>query len=153
MIQTEMVFSISLDIDDDNDGINTIDEDLDGNGDPMTDDCDNDNLADYLDPDPCKVEIPTLFTPNGDGTNDVFEIPGLANMYPKFEMIIYNRYGNIVYDYNNNGNSNPKWWDGFSTGRMTLKKGDKVPTGTYFYTIKYNDGKRKPSSGWIYLNR
>jgi len=142
-----------LDIDDDNDGVNTIDEDLDKNGDPMSDDCDNDNLADYLDSEPCKVETPTLFTPNGDGTNDVFEIPGLANLYPNFEIKIFNRWGNIVYDYNNNGSSNPKWWDGFSSGRMTLNKGEKVPTGTYFYTINYNDKDRKPTSGWIYLNR
>ncbi|HBK71318.1 MAG TPA: hypothetical protein DDZ39_06635, partial [Flavobacteriaceae bacterium] len=142
-----------LDIDDDNDGVNTIDEDADGNNDPMTDDCDKDGLADYLDPDACAVEIPTLFTPNGDGTNDTFEIPGLVNLYPKFELKIFNRWGNIVYDYHNNGNLNPKWWDGFSTGRMTVSGSERVPTGTYFYIINFNDGKRKPESGWIYLNR
>ena len=83
-----------LDIDDDNDGVPTIEEDADNNNDPTTDDCDNDNLPDYLDPEPCMVEIPTLFTPDGDGINDVFEIPGLANLFPNFGLKIYNRWGN-----------------------------------------------------------
>ncbi len=142
-----------LDRDDDDDGINTIDEDADGNGDPTNDDCDEDNLPDYLDPDTCNIEIPTLFTPNGDGVNDEFEITGLANSFPDFEMKIYNRWGNIVFDYKNNGRSIPQWWDGFSNGRMTIKSTNMAPTGTYFYVINFNDDNRKPESGWVYLNR
>ena len=59
----------------------------------------------------------------------------------------------IVFDYNNNGRSQPEWWDGFSNGRMTINSSKLVPTGTYFYVIEFNGNNRKPESGWIYLNR
>ena len=142
-----------LDTDDDNDEIPTIEEDANNDGDLTNDDCDNDGTVDYLDPDPCMVDIPTLFTPDGDGINDVFEIPGLGNLFPNFTMKVYNRWGNIVFDYNNNGRSQPQWWDGFSNGRMTINSSKMVPTGTYFYVIEFNGNNRKPESGWIYLNR
>ena len=100
-----------------------------------------------------QIEVPTLFTPNGDGINDEFEIVGLADAYPNFEMKIYNRWGNIVYDYKNNGKSSPAWWNGFSSGRMTINGTNKVPTGTYYYVINFNDNTKKPESGWVYLNR
>ncbi|HHC78585.1 MAG TPA: gliding motility-associated C-terminal domain-containing protein, partial [Flavobacteriia bacterium] len=142
-----------LDVDDDGDGIATIEEDADSDGNPMNDDCDSDGTPDYLDSEACMVEIPTLFTPDGDGINDVFEIPGLANLFPNFEMKIYNRWGNVVYDYKNDGRSQPDWWDGFSDGRITINSSKVAPTGTYFYVINFNDNNRKPESGWIYLNR
>ncbi len=143
-----------LDTDDDDDGIPTIEEDGNGDGNLTNDDCDSDGTVDYLDPEPCMLDIPTLFTPDGDGINDVFEIPGLGNLFPNFGIKIYNRWGNIVFDYNNNGRSQPQWWDGFSNGRMTINSSKKmVPTGTYFYVIEFNGNNRKPESGWIYLNR
>jgi len=40
--------------------------------------------------------IPTAFTPNGDGTNDLWELKGL-DVYPNPEVQIYNRWGNIVF--------------------------------------------------------
>ena len=140
-----------LDIDDDGDGINTIDEDNNGDGDPRNDDCDRDTTPDYLDTDSCDF-IPDVFTPNGDGYNDTFVIPALAN-YPNFKLTIYNRYGNIVYKYANKGRVNPIWWDGHSTGRMTINKNKIVPVGTYFYIIDFNDDTKKPLQGWIYLNK
>ena len=142
-----------FDTDDDGDEILTIDEDGNGDGNLTNDDCDEDGTVDYLDADPCKIVVPTLFTPDGDGVNDVFEIPGLVNMFPNFELKIFNRWGNIVYDYKNNGNASPKWWNGFSTGRITINNDKLLPTGTYFYIINFNDNNRKPESGWIYLNR
>lgn len=96
---------------------------------------------------------PDSFSPNSDGINDSFVIPGLAEKYPYFIMKIYNRYGNIVYDYSNNGNKNPVWWDGISQGRLTLDKTKVVPAATYWYVIDFNDGKRKPLQKWLYLNK
>ena len=97
------------------------------------------------------VIIPNGFSPNGDGVNDVFFIPGLVQT-PNFNMEIFNRYGNSVYKYSNNGNASPDWWNGESTGNMTLNKGERVPAGTYFYFIDYNDGVKPPSKGWVYVN-
>jgi hypothetical protein len=69
-------------------------------------------------------------------------------------MEIVNRWGNIVYKYKHNGDPNqtPEWFDGTSNGRWNVGKG-KLPVGTYFYTIYFNNNERKPEAGWIYLRR
>jgi len=95
--------------------------------------------------------IPSGFSPNGDGTNDLFSIPGLIET-PDFTMEVFDRWGNSVYKYANNNNLSPDWWDGRSTGNMTLSKGQMVPAGTYFYLIQYNDGDKSPDKGWVYVN-
>jgi len=98
--------------------------------------------------------IPEGFSPNGDGVHDVFYIRNLSNLYPNFQLVIYNRWGVVVYDYKHNGNplSEPIWWDGNSTGRMTLGS-QQAPVGTYFYTLHFNKDNSKPRSGFLYLNR
>ncbi|WP_372792684.1 gliding motility-associated C-terminal domain-containing protein, partial [Lutibacter sp.] len=100
------------------------------------------------------LTMPEGFSPDGDGINDVFEIEFLEVLYPNFSMQIVNRYGNKVYEYQHNGNPNttPLWWDGFSNGRWNLDSLE-LPTGTYFYTIYFNNDERKPQTGWIYLRR
>ncbi len=57
------------DIDDDGDGIETPDEDLDGDGDPTNDDTDGDGVPDYLDP----VNEPPVDT-DGDGVPDSVDL-------------------------------------------------------------------------------
>ena len=140
------------DIDDDGDGSDTVDEDTDKDGDPTNDDCNNNNIPNYLDPIPCDL-IPNAFSPNDDGHNDTFIIP-LLYSYPDFSIEIFDRWGSRVYNYSNNGRTGDeiKWWDGFSTGRMTIEKNNKVPVGTYYYIIRFNDGERKPVTGWVYVN-
>ncbi len=67
-----------------------------------------------------KLKIPNLFTPNGDGINDVFEVRGLEQ-FLKNELTIVNRWGNEVYKkspYKNN-------W-----------AGDGLNEGTYYYILK-----------------
>lgn len=78
--------------------------------------------------------IPNVITPNGDGKNDKFMILGLA-AYPNTAIMIYNRWGNMVYqssDYKND-------WDG--TG---------LNDGTYYFvlTVPKPAGK-KVYKGWI----
>jgi gliding motility-associated-like protein/uncharacterized repeat protein (TIGR01451 family) len=99
------------------------------------------------------IYIPDAFSPDGDDTNEEFEIIGIAEHYPNFTIRIYNRWGNLVYDYDNNGSLSPEWWDGISNGRLTIDKNKKVPTGTYYYVIDFNDGEREPLVDWIYLTR
>lgn len=91
-------------------------------------------------------DYPNLFSPNGDGVSDVFKISGIVEDYPNFRLVIVNRLGNEVFNYSNNGNVNPTWWDG-------TYKGEPVSNGVYFYTLNYNDGVTKPKSNFIQLIR
>lgn len=76
-----------------------------------------------------KILIPTAFTPNGDGTNDVWELLSLAG---NNEVIIeiYNRWGEIVFY--SKGYSEP--WNG-------TYKGSPVIEGTYAYIIRVDAEK------------
>ncbi|MDP3222300.1 MAG: gliding motility-associated C-terminal domain-containing protein [Rubrivivax sp.] len=94
------------------------------------------------------LEIPEVFTPNGDGRNDVFEIKGLDS-YPNNNLQIFNRWGNPVYfakPYHND-------WDG--TPNTAGKTGtSKLPTATYFYILDLGTGtgeKEDIKRGFIQL--
>lgn len=146
------------DTDDDDDGIETIDEDINGDGDYANDDSDGDNMPNYLDSDlgPTQVDeidVINVITPNGDGVHDVLEIRNLED-YPNNTVKIYNRWGVQVYAtraYNTVGNV----FDGTSEGRVTVDKDNKLPVGTYFYIIDYENpnGNMKQLSGYLYINR
>lgn len=69
------------------------------------------------------VEVPNVFTPNGDGDNDVFELK--VTNSDKVELIITNRWGNVMY---NQTGAQPKW-DG-KVGSVPAEE------GVYFYTYK-----------------
>ena len=115
---------------------------------------DDDGIPDYLDPDTCIIVVPQGFSPNNDGENDNFYIEGLANLYPKFTLEIYDRYGNIVYHYQHDGSTTePKWWNGVSNGRLTISKSVGVPSGTYFYILYPNKKGIRAKVGWLYVNK
>ena len=103
--------------------------------------------------DPVGLLIPEGFSPNGDTINDTFEIPGLGYLFPNFKMEIFNRFGNKVFDYDNENRTEPQWWDGFSSGRLTVGGNNPVPTGTYYYVLYFNQDNLDPLTDWIYLNR
>lgn len=90
-------------------------------------------------------DYPNLFSPNGDNKSDVFKISGIED-FPNFKLIIFNRLGNEVYNYSNNGNVNPLWWNG-------THNGNPAPTGVYYYTLDFNDGVKKPITSFIQLIR
>ena len=138
------------DIDDDNDGDLTADEDANENGIWYDDDCDADGKPNYLDVTSCNI-IPNAFSPNGDGDNDTFIIP-LLSKYPNFNLEIFDRWGQKVHEYRNNGKGLPDWWDGYSTGKMTMDEEEKVPVGTYYYIIYFNEPGVDPVAGWVYVN-
>ncbi len=140
---------------DDDDALMTIDEDLNGDGDFSNDDINGNGIPDYLEPNAPEeeVEVFNVVTPNGDGAHDVLVIGGLDN-YPNNTLKIYNRWGVLVYttkSYNTNGNV----FDGTSQGRVTVDKDNKLPVGTYFYILDYENvtGEIITLSGYIYINR
>ncbi len=148
------------DSDDDDDGIETIDEDLNLDGNYANDDSNGDGLPNYLDPDirpntadEEEVDVINVITPNGDGIHDFLTIQNIEN-YPNNTVKIFNRWGVEVYatkSYNTTGNV----FDGTSEGRVTLNKDNKLPVGTYFYILEYEDltGNMKELSGYLYINR
>uniref|UniRef100_UPI000E4AB1E4 DUF7507 domain-containing protein n=1 Tax=Aureibaculum luteum TaxID=1548456 RepID=UPI000E4AB1E4 len=138
------------DTDDDNDGTPTYEEDDNENGIWYDDDCDFDGKPNYLDVTSCTI-IPEAFSPNGDGDNDYFIVP-LLSRYPNFRIEIFDRWGAKVYDYSNKGKTPVEWWDGYSDGKITIQKDQKVPVGTYYYIIYFNKDDRKPVTGWVYIN-
>ncbi len=96
----------------------------------------------------CPPFIPDGFSPNNDGVNDVFEISGLYDIFENFNLKIYTRYGNLIYE----GNNNIPPWDGTSTQGLT-NTGKNLPTGTYYYILNLNDPSYQLIKGWVYLNR
>ncbi len=93
------------------------------------------------------ITVNNIFTPNDDGFNDFFTIGGLAN-FPRNELKIYNRWGNLIYEKTNYQND----WDGVATKGLSVNGSKKVPSGTYFYTLDLNFDNKK-LSGWLYINR
>ena len=75
--------------------------------------------------------IPNIFSPNGDGVHDRWDINYL-NTYPGASIDIYNRYGQLVFHSIGYGTS----WDGKSNGK-------DVPVGTYYYVIDPKNGRPK----------
>jgi len=90
--------------------------------------------------------IPEGFSPNGDGINDLFVIRGILN-YPKNTFVIFNRWGNKVFEASPYQNS----WDGRSMFGLRVG-GDELPVGTYFYVLDLKNGS-SIFKGTIYLNR
>lgn len=144
------------DIDDDNDGLDTIIEDINRDNNYANDDTDNDGTPDYLDPDAPPViedvEVFNVVTPNGDNAHDFLMITGL-DVRPDNNIEIYNRWGILVYS-TESYNSNRNTFDGTSQARATYNQGERLPMGTYFYILNYEDldGENKSLSGHIYLN-
>jgi len=74
---------------------------------------------------PSKLEVPNVFTPNGDKSNDIFRLR--ATNLEHIEIVIFDRWGNRVYEVvSETGNFA---WDGKNLN------GKDCPDGTYFYII------------------
>lgn len=84
--------------------------------------------------------IPNTFTPNGDGKNDTFVIPGLAE-YPDNTLEIFNRWGSQVF---RSGAGYKNDWTG-----------NGLNEGTYFYILRITGKSNKVEkiSGWVLLLR
>ncbi len=86
------------------------------------------------------------FSPNNDGSNDTFRIDCIEN-YPNNKFEVYNRYGALVYAIDGYANN----WDGTANVSGAINRNDKLPTGTYYYTLDLGMGAKK--SGWLSIIR
>ena len=89
------------------------------------------------------IAPPNTFTPNGDGINDTWDIPGIAD-YPGAEVTIHDRWGQRVL--RSTGYRAP--WDGTNGGRA-------LSVGTYYYHIQLNqlEGRSPPYTGFVTIVR
>jgi len=87
-----------------------------------------------------KIFLPTAFSPNGDGLNDIFEVKG--RFQSNFSLVILNRWGQIVYE----SNDPKKGWDGKMNGK-------EAPVGVYAYRLTAVDerGIKYEKSGTVTL--
>ena len=105
----------------------------------------------------CELEIINAVTPSTiDGINDYFRIINLDDpqCFLSNTVEIYNRWGILVYSVDNYDN-NVRAFRGVSEGRATVDKGAELPTGTYFYILRYTTAKgiTGEKDGYLYLTR
>lgn len=73
------------------------------------------------------IYVPNVFTPNGDGTNDFFNLP--FDGFKSYNIIITNRWGNIVWNRDRDAAKPLLLWDGTDDG------GADCTDGVYFYML------------------
>lgn len=90
----------------------------------------------------CDVDVPNVFTPNGDGINDSFKLIESEGI-TELGCVIVNRWGNVVQEFNE-----PNFeWDGKD------KSDNELNDGTYFYIIKAktSNGTEIEKTGFVQL--
>jgi gliding motility-associated-like protein len=91
-----------------------------------------------------KIRVPSGFTPNGDGINDVWIID-LIELFPNCEVMIFNRWGEKLFY--SRGYHPSERFDG-------TYKGKPLPTGTYYYIINLHDeAYKEPLTGPLTIMR
>lgn len=73
------------------------------------------------------LDIPSVFSPNGDGINDEWVIHNIE-LYPDCVMLIFSNWGRIVFE----SNGYTLNWDGSFNG-------NPLPSGTYYYTLSLSE--------------
>jgi len=91
-------------------------------------------------PGEASIVVPNLFTPNGDGINDYWNIKSLI-YFPQCLVSVYARNGSLVYQ----SHGYPKPWDG-------TYNGNPLPVGTYYYVISPQSDLPK-LSGYVVILR
>jgi len=87
--------------------------------------------------------IPNVFTPNGDGIHDYFEVE--TDGVSVYDFTVFTRTGARVF----HSNSPRIFWDGTNSAGLDLME------GVYYYVIEEEEGNTTPysSAGFIYLFR
>ncbi|MEM7186901.1 MAG: gliding motility-associated C-terminal domain-containing protein [Bacteroidota bacterium] len=96
----------------------------------------------------CEPTITDGISPNGDNMNDLWIIDGLIDVFLDFELKIYSREGNLIYE----GRNDDGLWDGIPNTGL-LRQNKVVPVGTYYYVLVLNDPEFPEAFlGFIYVN-
>ena len=93
----------------------------------------------------CELDFPNVFTPDGDGSNEVWTSLDHPDGFDSFDMKIFNRWGNIMHTYDHVNGS----WNGKTSS------GAEASEGIYFYTVTAitKNGKELKRQGFFHLIR
>jgi gliding motility-associated-like protein len=83
------------------------------------------------------LQFPNFFSPNNDGHNDFFEIKNIEK-YPENRLVIYNRWGSVVFETNHYRNT----WNG-----------EGLDDGVYYFVFESGKEGDKPLNGTITIAR
>ena len=86
----------------------------------------------------CPITVPNVFTPNGDGSNDIFQVNGLPEV---FQLTIYDCWGMNVFETTDGA----VMWNGHY-----LNEGTRMPEGVYYYVLTA-ESLPQPQSGFLHL--
>lgn len=98
---------------------------------------------------PCNVDdiiVSKAVTVNGDGKNDFFTITGLESCGFEYHVMLFNRWGDKVFESEKYEND----WGGTAPNGSFGSSG-VLPAGTYYYIINVANKEAKPLNGYIYL--
>jgi len=111
-----------------------------------TNDCANSDTIRINQCDPGNMRIPYVFTPNGDGANDRWEIPDYV-FFNDVSIRVFNRWGKEVFVHNGTYDADAAW-----NGRD--KNGMELPMDSYHYIIRVTiDGKAYNYKGSVTIIR
>lgn len=88
--------------------------------------------------------FPKGISPDGDGNNDEFVIPGIG-MYPESVLTVFNRWGDIVWQNAEKGYKN--------NFRGANNDGESLPDGTYYYILNFNSEGMKNKASYLMIHR
>lgn len=90
------------------------------------------------------IAVFNAVSPNGDDKHDFLEIENIES-YPGNQVVIFNRWGDVVYEVTNYNNTDNNFF-GQTDG------GNNLPSGTYYYSVDLNNGSTVVT-GFIMLNK
>jgi gliding motility-associated-like protein len=92
-----------------------------------------------------QATVPNVFTPNGDGENDLLKILSIDGS-SEFSMLVFDRWGLKIFE----SDSSARVWDG------KTKSGNESSDGIYYYEVRYTDictTEEKIKTGFVHLYR
>ncbi|MFN0175624.1 MAG: gliding motility-associated C-terminal domain-containing protein [Saprospiraceae bacterium] len=91
-----------------------------------------------------KFDMPNAFTPNGDGSNDVFMPAFKGDIFERFYLRVFTRWGELIFE----SNAPTQGWNG-------MLKDIALPSDVYVYIFEYGltDGRSGQEKGDVTLLR
>lgn len=87
-----------------------------------------------------RIDISNIFTPNGDGYNDIWKVLNLRPDCDEYKLSIFNRWGVLIKEVTGDTGFD---WDGSNIKEFVLGNDIPVAPGVYFYVLTSDQVKRR----------